>query len=256
MNPGTGKSFEEWISDAAATEQVGWDFSRFAERWMTAEPGWDYATRARQAVSSSVALLDMGTGGGEFLSSLTPLPRDTWATEGYAPNFLLASQRLAPLGGQVVAVADDDVLPFSEKRFDVILNRHESFSPSEIFRVLREDGTFLTQQVGGQDCRAVNEFLQDEVVMPYTHWTLDSAVAGLEQAGLKVTRALEEFPETSFSDIGALMHFLRVTPWQVEGFSISRYAPRLRELHQKIENSGRLTVKSHRFFIEARKPQP
>jgi hypothetical protein len=35
------------------------------------------------------SLLDMGTGGGELLASMAPLP-DVWATEGYPPNVPIA----------------------------------------------------------------------------------------------------------------------------------------------------------------------
>lgn len=248
------KSFDQWIAEADATRQIGWDFSRFVNRWETPEPSWNYPERVRQAMRASVSMLDMGTGGGEFLSALAPLPPATWATEGYADNFTLAQNRLAPLGVEVVAVADDDLLPFGDEKFDLASNRHESFSPLEIFRVLKPGGTFLTQQVGGQDCRAINELFQDDVVMPYTHWTLDLSVAQLKQSGLQIIRAVEEYPTTTFSDIGAVVHFLKTTPWQIGDFSIAKYERHLRDLHEKLEKTGVLAVKSHRFFIEARKP--
>lgn len=40
----------------------------------------------------------MGTGGGEFLAGLQPLPPHTCATEGYPPNIPIAQQRLKRLG--------------------------------------------------------------------------------------------------------------------------------------------------------------
>jgi len=248
------KAFEDWVAEVASTTQVGWDFSSLGERWTTAEPTWDYPSVVRRAIAESEALLDMGTGGGEFLASLAPLPSDTWATEGYAPNFPIAGRRLEPLGVQVALASEDDRLAFPSDRFDLVINRHESYAPAEVFRVLKPGGAFLTQQVGGQDCRMVNECLQETVELPYAHWTLDFAVDELVRAGFRIVRQEEEFPETVFADIGAVLHFLKVTPWQIEGFSPACYESDLRALHDRIVIDGPFAVKSHRFFIEAHRP--
>ncbi|MBP1174945.1 hypothetical protein JOE49_002197 [Paenibacillus sp. PvR133] len=36
-----------------------------------------------------------------------------------------------------MAIQDDDSLPFGDAGFDLVLNKHESFSPMEIRRILR-----------------------------------------------------------------------------------------------------------------------
>ena len=55
----------------------------------------------------AATMLDMGTGGGEFLFSLHPLPKTVYATEGYKPNVPIARQRLEPLGVKVVYFEED-----------------------------------------------------------------------------------------------------------------------------------------------------
>jgi len=47
---------------------------------------------------------------------------------------------------------------------------------------------------------------------------------------------------------------LKVTPWQIDGFSVDRYRERLRKIHEWIDQRGRLTIGSHRFLIHARRP--
>jgi len=47
----------------------------------------------RERLPDVTPLLDMATGGGEFLSSLVPLPPRTVATEGYPPNLEVARRR-------------------------------------------------------------------------------------------------------------------------------------------------------------------
>lgn len=81
----------------------------------------------RQAAS----VIDLGTGGGERLLALQEhWPRRVVATEDYPPNFRLATERLAPLGVQVVDVplGDDAPMPFTDGEFDLVLNRHSAFN--------------------------------------------------------------------------------------------------------------------------------
>lgn len=46
------------------------------------------------------------TGEGKFLSSLSPLPKHTYATEAYIPNIQVVRNRLEPLGVKVYEVKE------------------------------------------------------------------------------------------------------------------------------------------------------
>ncbi len=70
-------------------------------------------------------MLDMGTGGGEFLSSLAPFPPYTCATEAYPPNVPIAKARLEPLGIEVFQISEDNFLPIPDNTLDLVINRHE-----------------------------------------------------------------------------------------------------------------------------------
>src|SRR5438105_10192182 len=103
----------------------GWNFSHLTATQRMAEfpLSWSYASTILMQLRQTTSLLDMGTGGGEFLSSLSPLPPHTCATEGYAPNIPIARQRLEPLGVQVYPVDVSGHLPFEAERFHLIINR-------------------------------------------------------------------------------------------------------------------------------------
>ncbi|MBL2126900.1 methyltransferase domain-containing protein, partial [Klebsiella pneumoniae] len=75
---------------------------------------------------------------------LQSFPPTIYATEGYAPNLPIARKKLEPLGVTVVAVIDDTALPFQDEQFDFIMNQHESYSASEVNRILSPNGIFLT----------------------------------------------------------------------------------------------------------------
>lgn len=86
---------------------TGWNFSYLKgrmEEQLNLLP-WNYEATVRALLPNSKGLLDMGTGSGEFLASLNPLPPDTCATEGWAPNIAIARQRLKPFGVTVTGTA-------------------------------------------------------------------------------------------------------------------------------------------------------
>jgi SAM-dependent methyltransferase len=245
--------FDRLVADALEASFSGWDFSWLEGRWTEDPPPWSYRQRVLAALAGVTALLDLGTGGGEFLASLAPLPPDTWATENYLPNMAIARARLELLGVHLVTGVADHALPFPDERFDLVINRHESFNPAEIYRILKPGGRYITQQVGGQDNLRLNELLQDEVVFEFTDFGLGEEVQQLESTGLRVVEQLEAFPETHVADIGAVVYYLRAIPWQIEGFTIEVYRDKLLALHHQIKRDNGLTLRSHRFYLEAQK---
>jgi hypothetical protein len=95
-------SFEAALRWAAETPFQGWDFSALEGRYQWGDPPWSYTAVIRQLMDSGMeSLLDLGTGGGEFLASLAPLPRRTIAAEAWEPNVGIARRNLMPLGVDV-----------------------------------------------------------------------------------------------------------------------------------------------------------
>lgn len=246
--------FKTLVAEAQAAGFAGWDFSWLEGRWIEGPTPWDYRELVMARLAGVRSLLDLGTGGGELLASLAPLPPDTRATENYPPNGLIARARLEPQGVQVVTGVPDDALPFRDSTFDLVIDRHESYNPAEVLRILKPGGRFITQQVGGRDCRELNELLQDEVHFEFESWGLAAAVSELEAAGFQVADRREAWIDTHVTDIGAVVYYLRAIPWQIEGFTVAGYRERLLALHQTMLREGGLLLHSHRFFIEGVRP--
>ncbi|MFB4266589.1 class I SAM-dependent methyltransferase [Nonomuraea sp. GTA35] len=237
--------FEELIHQARDTPFEGWDFSFLRGRvTYEGELPWDYERLAREHLRNAASLLDLGTGGGELLAGLAPLPPRTAATEGYAPNLPIARARLEPLGVEVA----EDTRPFPDASFDLVLNRHESYDPAEVRRLLAPGGRYLTQQVSGRDLEELNAALGGP---PHPHhaWDLASATAALDR--LEITWSEEASFTTTFHDVGALVLFLRAVPWQVPGFDVSAYGDRLRAVHQDMARGRPLRATARRFALLA-----
>jgi len=232
---------------------AGWDFNHVYGRLTEESLPWDYEKMVRELLPEADTLLDMGTGGGELLASLSPLPRNTWATEGYVPNIPIARERLEPLGVKVVEVERDDHLPFPDETFTHVINKHESYIAGEVYRILKPGGVFLTQQVGGENDNDINRAL-NAPLMKYADWDLAHAVAALEKAGFTITDQRERHYLSHFHDSGALLYYLKAIPWQVPDFTVDRYYDRLADIHRRIEKDGAFPVGCHRFLVRAAKP--
>ncbi|MHB0856107.1 MAG: class I SAM-dependent methyltransferase [Anaerolineae bacterium] len=248
------RAFARFLERAQAPFE-GWDFA-YLERTGRLCDGllpWSYGSIVLEALGDADCLLDMGTGGGEVLSYLVPLPPRTWATECYLPNIPVARRRLEPLGVTVLALENQNQLPFADAQLDLIINCHESYLPEEIYRVLKAGGLFITQQVGKHNDLEMNALLGKRVVPPPDWVDLGQAVSALEAAGLDVERQQEAFPPMRIFDIGALVYLLRAIPWISPEFAVEKDRQALYDLHRRISAEGYVEVACHRFLVVARK---
>jgi SAM-dependent methyltransferase len=246
--------FDRLIHEAWQHEFSGWDFNFVSGRMVETPPAWDYRAIVLEKIRNVKSLLDLDTGGGEFLAGLQPIPPETCATEGFPPNVPVAKARLEPLGVKVFDTHATTQLPLPDAAFELVINRHGGMLPVEILRVLKSGGTFITQQVGGRNCIQLNESLGAPPDFLSSAWSMDAAARQLEGAGLKVIRREEDFPKAEFKDIGAVVYYLKAIPWQIDDFSIEKYYDRLMEISERIQREGAFAVKEHRFFLEAQKP--
>ncbi len=248
------KSLFDFLINEVNTKFEGWDFSHIESSGRIREfpLSWNYRNVTVRMMRNISSMLDMGTGGGEFLSSLTPLPKYTCATEGYEPNVAIAKNRLKPLGVNVYRVKDDDELPFDDEAFELVINRHESYSPKEVKRILTNTGFSITQQVGGLNDKEINQILEIPE-SEYSNWNLEFAVSQLRNSGLSILEQKEGIVKTRFYDIGAIVYYLKAIPWQVPNFTVEDYFDKLTKIHNMIERNGYIDFTCHRFFIVAEK---
>jgi SAM-dependent methyltransferase len=219
------------------------------------QPPWSYALRAAELLRGASSVVDLGTGGGERLLEL----RDAWparvtATEEHPPNFQLATDRLAPLGVRVASVrlTEIDSLPLDDAEFDVVLNRHSAFNCAEVARVLAPGGTFLTQQVHGRSAEVLQAAFGAEPLWPDA--SPDRYVPRLAEAGLDMVNVLTWTGHVTFTDVGALVYYLRAVPWIVPGFSVATHQESLLRLHQRLDaGEAALTFPTRLYLIEAKR---
>jgi len=249
--------FDALVAEAEAAPVEGWDFSWLAGRASEQRPSWGYQRLMGERMAGASAALDIQTGGGEVLAGVPVLPPLTVATESWPPNLAKATQLLHPRGAVVVHDADEPPLPFADAAFDLVVSRHPvTVWWEEIARVLRPGGRYFSQQVGPESVFELAEWFLgpfDERSRRARH--PEDARAAAEAAGLRVTDLRAERLPMEFSDVGAVVYFLRKVIWIVPGFTVAAHRERLRALHEHIRREGPFRAHSSRFLIEARKPE-
>jgi SAM-dependent methyltransferase len=248
--------FDALVSEAAAVPITGWDFSWLDGRASEERPPWGYSGLVAQRLATVASALDIQTGGGEVLAGLDVWPPLLVATETWAPNAAVAGPRLGARGGRLVMTSEDHPgLPFRAASFDLVTSRHPVVTWwDEVARVLRPGGSFLSQQVGAGTVAELAEVVLGPLPPGPGRRTPDRARVGAEEAGLVVSRLEEARLRTEFHDIGAVVYFLRLVVWIVPDFSVDRYRPALRRLHDRIQAEGSFVTYSRRFLIEATRP--
>lgn len=231
----------------------GWNFSHLKGRWESEGLPWQYKEIVVSYLQPGDRLLDMGTGGGEFLLTLQHPYHLTAVTESYEPNVKLCEAKLKPLGIEVKQVYADTELPFKDESFDIIINRHESFCTSEVNRILKKGGYFITQQVGGENNCDLSRQLIDSFQPKFPEHNLKNNITQLEANGFEIIRAEESFPFIRFYDVGALAYYAKVIEWEFPDFSVESCFQQLCKLQEQLEMKYYIEGKQHRFIIIARK---
>jgi SAM-dependent methyltransferase len=234
---------------------TGWDFSYLDGRMLEDQAPWSYSTRAAELMRQSASVVDLDTGGAErFLKLRAHWPPKVMATESYLPNFKLATERLAPFGVQVINIelTDFGPMPFAEGEFELVLNRHAGFNSAEVARILAPGGTFLTQQVHG--LWAEDLLAAFDATPQWPDSTPAKYVPRLKAAGLEIVDQREWSGQLAFTDVGAIVYYLKAVPWLVPGFSVETHLPYLRKLQDQLEQQRLLKFTARKYLLEARKP--
>ena len=247
---------ETWQKEEDIAYIHGWDFSHIHGRYEEEDDlPWDFGSVIQKYRKDGMKLLDMDTGGGEFLLSFKHPYENTAAIEGYPPNVDLCKKVLLPLGIDFKeAYGGCERLPFDDERFDMVTNRHGSFRIDELRRVLKPGGLFLSQQVGAENDRELVHLLLPHITeLPFPDEYLSVREKELNEHGFDVLESGEVHRPIRFFDVGALVWFARIISWEFPGFSVESCLEQLYKAQETIDEEGIIEGSIHRFYFVARK---
>ena len=144
------KRVEDSIDD-----RRGWDFSRMQTG---REPvPWDYIEIVARYLKPTDTVLDVGTGGGEKLLAFSPLFARGVGIDPDVDMIQVARENGATQPNVTFVEMGAERLAFPDATFDVVLTRHAPTVVSEVVRVLRPGGYFVTQQIGAGNMATIRE---------------------------------------------------------------------------------------------------
>ena len=241
--------YEKWKREEEKTF-CGWDFSNISGYCSTETP-WDYRSIVKSFLKNKMNLLDMGTGGGEFLLTLSHPYEKTWVTESYMPNISLIKKNLIPLGIHLCEVDKDSDLDLSDNFFDIVTNRHESYDLGEIRRILKRDCLFITNQVGGDNNIMLSSRLIDGYKPKYPNHNLNNEKTKFISEGFEIIYSNEAIMPSMFYDVATIVRYAKIIEWEFPNFSVDKCLDRLYELHDEICEKGYVASNESRFIIVA-----
>ncbi len=251
---------QEWLEEEKIAHIKGWDFSHIKNRYEEeSDLPWNYKDEIQNRLKPSDKLLDIDTGGGEFLLELKHPYQNTYATENYKPNIELCEQTLLPLGinfkagEQAIHNKGAYQLPFENDSFDMIINRHGDFNSKDLYRLLKKDGLFITEQVGAENDRELVYLLVPNTEIPFPNLYLKNISKEFEDQGFEILKQDEVFRSIKFYDVGALIWFAKIIEWEFPNFSVEKSLRNLFKAQEILEEYGCIEGRIHRFLLVCRK---
>lgn len=249
------KLLKEWLHEEEIAHIQGWDFSHIEGKYEVEQDlPWDYREIVLQYLKPEKKVLDIDTGGGEFLLSINHPYENLAATENYLPNVELCREKLLPLGVDFHKVDGNGHLPFADQSFELVINRHGNYNPEEIWRVLKPNGVFVTEQVGAENDRELAALLlKDLPALPFPKQYLRLAQQAFTEAGFSIVKSEEVFRPIRFWSVGALVWFAHIIEWEFPNFQVEDCLENLYKAQELLEQEGVIEGRSHRFLLVAEK---
>ena len=238
-----------WIERARTF--TGWSFGDMRVDYIEPGPPWDFEAIVREHAARAKSMIDLGTGGAEFYSTVVGgFAGRAVATEEYHVNAPIARDRLAPSGAHLVRASADHGLPFADASFDLIIDRHEALEPADVARTLRPGGTIITQQVADENWREARFYFGRGGEFP-DHWKLYQQ--GFRDAGLHVETQYHVW-RVAYPTIGQFVFMLLIAPWEIPGFDPLAELEEIIAMEDGLRAPEGIVVTFARYLIIARKP--
>jgi SAM-dependent methyltransferase len=153
-------------------------------------------------------------------------------------------------------------VPFEDESFDIVLNRHAPVMPQEVLRVLRPNGHFATQQVGGNNTQNIfDAFGWESNAVQTKRASIDSSLiaqdAGtlakaFKEQGARIEAQGEYNVPYIFKDVESFIFFVRSIPLPEE-ISVDKHGPTLLKFLEEHMGKRGIETNEHRTLLVVRK---
>lgn len=225
----------------------GWNFSSMK---IESEPApWDYNSVIKKYLKSTDKVLDIGTGGGEKLIKLTKYYQHALGIDIDPEMINIAKENSGKIDNVEFTVSNEN-MDSIRSVFDMITDRHSPFNLSAIREHLKNEGYFITQQVGERNMLNIKQVLHEIIAPPPVSKTaiLDSR--------LKLV-AFEEYNiEYVVKDIQSLIFWLNALNLLHADIDGSKALKDLNIINEILKNNvdkRGFVTNEHRYLVIAKK---
>ena len=144
-------------------------------------------------------------------------------------------------------------LDFDDGSFDVVANRHSTFEPAEVARVLKSAGYFVTQQVGHLNaasllgCFSWSDSFPDDWLIP-----LRDRASQFEASGMSIVGLAEYEVDWWIKDVESVLFWLRSVPTPDE-FDLEKHWSGINVMQDRLLDENGFRTTEHRELLVARK---
>jgi len=244
-----GKKFYESVG-----KKIGWDFSYLNNRTIVKNKKWDFYKEVAKFLDKDKILLDIGTGSGEKLFGLAGKCNKVVGIGNSKSMIEKANEKLLTVEAKNIEFkfADANRLPFKTGKFDVVSCRHSPFNMKEVFRVLKKNGIFITQQVGERDKQNIkNVFGRGQSYNKKDGSLIDMYCGQAEKLGFKILRK-NHYCATEYYKSSDLVFLLENTPI-IPKFNIEKDHKIFEELIKRFTTKYGIKTNSCRYLLVLKK---
>ena len=231
--------------------KIGYNFQDVYSRVKIEGKKWNWTDIVEKYTAPNNTLLDLGTGGGEYLIELSKNTKKSCGIDNIKAMVDRAKQNAKEKGVHNVEfkLADVSKVPYAGGCFDIVTCRHAPFSIKEVKRVLKPGGLFITQQLGNRNKLNLLKYFDSAF---YSGKTTQGTLKILKSEGFEILMIDEYIAKEYFQDMEDLIFLLENTP-NVPDFNRDKYQRQLQMISDKLTTPKGIAIDNHEFIIICRK---
>ena len=190
---------------------IGWDFSNLKYDVID-NSEFQYFNEINNNISENTLLLDIGTGGGEKLSNLISNNCLLKIGTDFSEEMIKSAKKNNKSSNICFFEMDSNNIKFPDCFFDIITARHTPFSAKEIYRLLKTDGMFFSEQIDEDDCRELKEIFGRGQGFNAEQKLIDIIKSDMKKMKLKTIKFFNILQEEYYKTEEDLLFLLKNTP--------------------------------------------
>lgn len=219
-----------------------------------------FVPRILSTLGSEMRLCDIGCGTAHIVRELAiRVGNASFVGLDISPAMIrVAYENTKTLPNVSIVKGDGLELPFSDCTLDVVAARLAEFSPKEVYRVLKEEGSFLKYGLGPEADKEIGEFFPDRIeeenfFIPRNPklWK-EEAYGEIAEAGFTIINIEDHKRKDYHQNEEEVMDLIEMVPL-VRDFDRGKDRERIEELADKYGEEKGIGITWHYCIIESKK---